>query len=46
MVIVVALIPYLAVNPVPYYKAYYAYTTLYEYWLVKLGLAETHPGNI
>ena len=41
MGIVVALTDYLAVNPVPYCKAYYAYTTLYEYWVVKLGLLNT-----
>ena len=31
---------YVALNPVPNYNAYYAYTTLYEHWIAKFGLPE------
>ena len=36
------------VNPVPHFKAFYAYTALYEHWIVKFGLPEifvTENGN-
>ena len=31
---------YVALNPVPHCKAYYAYTTLCEHWIAKFGLPE------
>ena len=31
---------YVALNPVPHFKAYYAYMTLYEHWIAKFGLPE------
>ena len=40
MVIVDAFTHYVALNPVPHCNAYYAYTTLYEHWIVKFGLPE------
>ena len=40
MVIVYAFTHYVALNPVPHCKAYYAYTTLYEQWIAKFGLLE------
>ena len=40
MVIVVALTHYVALNPVPHCSAEYAYTTIYEHWVVKFGLPE------
>ena len=40
MVIVDAFTHYAALNPVPHFNAYYAYTTLYEHWIAKLGLPE------
>ena len=40
MVIVDAFTHYVALNPVPHCKAYYAYTTLYEHWIAKFGLPE------
>ena len=40
MVIFVAFTHYVAFNPVPHGNAYYAYTTLYEHWIAKLGLSE------
>ena len=40
MVIVDAFTHYVALNPVPHCNAYYAYTTLNEYWIVKFGLPE------
>ena len=40
MVIVDAFPHYVALNPVPHCNAYYAYTTLYEHWIAKLGLPE------
>ena len=40
MVIVDAFTHYVALNPVPYCNAYYAYTTLYEHWIAKFGLRE------
>ena len=40
MVIVDASTQYVALNPVPHCNAYYAYTTLYEHWIAKLGLPE------
>ena len=38
MVIVDAFTHYVALNPVPQCKAYYAYTALYEHWIAKFGL--------
>ena len=38
MVIVDAFTDYVALNPVPHCNAYYAYTTLYEYWIAKFRL--------
>ena len=29
-----------ALNPVPHCNAYYAYTTLYEHWIAKVGVIE------
>ena len=40
MVIVDAFTHYVALNPVPLYLSYYAYTTLYEHWVAKCGLPE------
>ena len=40
MVIVDASTHYVALNPVPHCNAYYAYRTLYEHWLAKVGLPE------
>ena len=40
MVIVDAFTHYVALNPVPHCKTYYAYTTLYEHWIAKFGLPE------
>ena len=40
MVIVDANTHYVALNPVQYCKAYYAYTTFYEHRIVKFGLPE------
>ena len=40
MVNVDAFTHYVALNPVPHCNAYYAYKTLYENWIVKLGLPE------
>ena len=40
MVIVDAFTHYVALNPVPHCNAYYAYTTLYEHWISKIGLPE------
>ena len=40
MVIVDAFTQYVALNPVPHANACYAYTTLYEHWIAKLGLPE------
>ena len=40
MVIIDAFTHYVALNPVPYCKAYFAYTTLYEHWKAKFGLPE------
>ena len=40
MVIVDAFTHYVALNPVPHCNAYYANTTIYEHWIVKLGLPE------
>ena len=37
-VIVDAFTHYVALNTVPHCNAYYAYTTLYEYWIAKCGL--------
>ena len=33
MVLVDAFTHYVALNPVPPFNAYYAYTTLYEHWI-------------
>ena len=41
MVTVDAFTHYVAFNPVPHCNAYYAYTTLYEYWIAKFRLPET-----
>ena len=41
MLIVDAFTQYVALNPVPHAKAYYAYTLLYEHWIAKFGLPET-----
>ena len=38
MVNVDALTHYVALNPVPHCNAYYAYPTLYEHWIAKVGL--------
>ena len=38
MVIVDAFTHYVAINPVSYCNAYYAYTTVYEHWIEKFGL--------
>ena len=38
MLFVDAFTHYIALNPVPHCNAYYAYTTLYEHWIVKLVL--------
>ena len=40
MVIFDAFTHYLAFNPVPHCNAYYAYTTLLEHLIAKLGLPE------
>ena len=40
MVTVDAFTHYVAFNPVPHCNAYYAYTTLYEYWIAKFRLPE------
>ena len=40
MVIVDAFTHYVALNPIPQCNAYYAYTTLYEHWIAKIGLPE------
>ena len=40
MVIIDAFTHYVAHNPVPRCNAYYAYTTLCEHWIAKLGLPE------
>ena len=40
MVIIVAFTHYVALNPVPYFNAYCACTTLYEHWIAKFGLPE------
>ena len=40
MGIVDAFTHYVAFNPVPHCNAYYAYTTLHEHWIAKLGLPE------
>ena len=40
MVKVDAFLNYVALNPVPPCNAYYAYTTLYEHWIAKIGLPE------
>ena len=40
MVIVDAFANYVALSPVPHWKAYYAYSTLYDHWRAKLGLPE------
>ena len=40
MVFVDAFTHYVALNHVPHCNAYYAYTTLYEHWIAKLGLPE------
>ena len=40
MVIVDAFTHYVALNTKPQCNAYYAYTTLYEHWIAKLGLPE------
>ena len=40
MVIVDAFKHYVALNLVPHCNAYYAYTTLYEHWIAKIGLPE------
>ena len=40
MVIVDAFTHYVALKPVPYCNAYYAYTTIYEHWRAKFGLPE------
>ena len=40
MVIVHAFTHYVALNPVPHCKAYYAYTILYEHWIAKFVLPE------
>ena len=41
MAIVDGFTHYVALTPVPHYNAYYAYTTLYDYWIAKFGLPET-----
>ena len=41
MVTVDASTHYVALNPVTHCNAYHAYTTLYEHWIAKFGLAET-----
>ena len=40
MVIVDAFTHYVALNPVPHCKTYYAYTTLLEHWVANFGLPE------
>ena len=40
MVIVDAFTHYVALNPVPNCKTYYAYTILYEHWIAKFRLPE------
>ena len=40
MLTVDAFTHHLTLNPVPHCNAYYAYTTLYEHWIAKLGLPE------
>ena len=40
MVIVDAFTLFVALNPVPHCNTYYAYTTLYEHWISKVGLPE------
>ena len=40
MLIVDAFTHYVALNPILRCNAYYAYTTLYEHWIAKLGLPE------
>ena len=40
MVICDAFTHYAALNPVPHCNAFYAYTTLYEHWIAKIGLPE------
>ena len=40
MVNVEAFTHYVAPNPKPHCNAYYAYTTLHEQWIAKLGLPE------
>ena len=40
MVIVDAFAHYVALRPVPHFKAYYAYSTLYNHLIAKFGLPE------
>ena len=40
MEIVDAFTHYVALNPVPYCKAFVANTTLYDFWILKFGLPE------
>ena len=40
MVIVDAFTHYVALNPVPHYNAYCAYTILYKHWIDKFGFPE------
>ena len=40
MVIFGAFTHYVALNPAPHCNGYYAYTTLYEHWIAKIGLPE------
>ena len=38
MVVVAEFTHYVALNPAPHYNTYYAYATLYEHWIAKIGL--------
>ena len=40
MILVDSFTHYVALNPVPQYNAYFAYTTLYDHLIAKFGLPE------
>ena len=40
IMVIVVFKHYVALNPGPHCNAYYAFTTLYEYWIAKFGLPE------
>ena len=40
MVVVAEFTHYVALNPAPHYNTYYAYATLYEHWIAKIGPPE------